>query len=341
MRSVGNLIWLPDQSGLFLTATSTTAGRQIWFVAYPSGKTQRVTNDFSTYGDLSLTADASALVATQITEASNIWVAPANDLSQARALTSGSANYNSVNWFPDGRLITAVNLTDRAEFWRLEADGSGLRQITYETGGKYHPTVSSDGRYIVFESGRSGRMNLWRVKADGTGLIQLTDLATVHNPQCSPDGKWVLFSSRASEGPWSIWRVPIEGGQAEQFIEGLTGEAIISPDGQSIAYVVPEPETKLIVRPFAGGAPSKTFLLPSINFRSLVWAPDGKGFTFCNSRADNSEIYYLPLAGGEPQKLTNFRSQTIYSMAWSPDGKRLAFTRGQKTSDVVSITNFK
>jgi Tol biopolymer transport system component len=187
-------------------------------------------------------------------------------------------------------------------------------------------------------------LNLWRVNADGTGLTQLTDLAMATDPQCSPDGKWVIFSALENGSSWSAWRVPLEGGQAERCVDGYARSAIISPDGQFLAYLVAEGQetiTKIIVRPYAGGAPIKTLVLPSTYYSSLTWTPDGKGFTFSDNRSGNSEIYYQALSGGEPRKLTDFNSQRIFSLAWSPDGKQLAFSRGQRTSDVVRISNFK
>jgi hypothetical protein len=38
--------------------------------------------------------------------------------------------------------------------------------------------------------------------------------------------------------------------------------------------------------------------------------------------------------------LTKFPTSNIFAFAWSRDGKQLAFSRGQRKSDVVMMSNF-
>ena len=54
-----------------------------------------------------------------------------------------------------------------------------------------------------------------------------------------------------------------------------------------------------------------------------------------------SNIWSMPLSGGEPRQLTDFTSGGISLYRWSVDGKQLVFTRGDVTTDVVLISNFK
>jgi hypothetical protein len=54
--SVGRLIWLGDGSGLIMTAQPefSSIGTQVWFLPYPGGPAQRITNDLNGYGEVSL-----------------------------------------------------------------------------------------------------------------------------------------------------------------------------------------------------------------------------------------------------------------------------------------------
>ena len=102
--------WLPDGSGLIVTAVeqSRSAPLQIWHLSYPSGEARKLTNDFNSYTNLSLTADASTLVAIRRDRTSHIWVALDGDASRAKQLTTGTGREDgnlSVNWTPDGRIV--------------------------------------------------------------------------------------------------------------------------------------------------------------------------------------------------------------------------------------------
>ncbi len=56
---IGGVEWLPDSRGLVMEARDMRSHTpQIWYTAYPGGKTRRITNDLNRYLGVSLTADA-------------------------------------------------------------------------------------------------------------------------------------------------------------------------------------------------------------------------------------------------------------------------------------------
>jgi hypothetical protein len=54
-----------------------------------------------------------------------------------------------------------------------------------------------------------------------------------------------------------------------------------------------------------------------------------------------SNVWEQLLAGGAPRQVTNFTSGLIFDFAWTRDGKDLLVARGERTSDVVLISNFR
>jgi hypothetical protein len=48
-----------------------------------------------------------------------------------------------------------------------------------------------------------------------------------------------------------------------------------------------------------------------------------------------------PLTGGELRQITNFPSGRIFDFAWSRDGKQWLLTKGNQSSDVILIRNFR
>jgi Tol biopolymer transport system component len=121
---------------------------------------------------------------------------------------------------------------------------------------------------------------------------------------------------------------------------------VISPDGRSLAYAFqesnPEPVSKLAVIPVDGGTPAKVLVAPGWSEGAkLRWSPDGKSLESLVTRDGVTNIWQESLAGGKPKQLTKFTSGRISDFNWFPDGKQLVLTRGDVSSDVVLISNFR
>ena len=186
---------------------------------------------------------------------------------------------------------------------------------------------------------------------DGGNPKQLTRGAVRIHPQCSLDGKWVIYHSFVS-GTQTLWRVPIDGGDATQLTDKLSSFPAISPDGKQIACyyrgATKSPDKFVIaVLPFEGGEPTLVFDMPeSIGWRrgvpsELRWTPDGRALAYIANRGGVSNTWTQPLAGGPPKQLTDFKADQIFSFDWSRDGKQLAFARGVVNDDVVLISSFR
>jgi Tol biopolymer transport system component len=185
------------------------------------------------------------------------------------------------------------------------------------------------------------------VDLDGGNPKQLTR-GFDRQPECGPDGNWVVYQSVQSGKP-SVWKVPIDGGQPTPITTPITDKPsdapVISPDGKLVAYYLLQDAAKapsIAVSSFEGGGPVKTFEMPQTTLSShFQWSTDGLALTYVDTQKGASNIWSQPLSGGPPKKLTDFRSDQIFSFAWSPDGKQLALARGTETSDVVLIRDFK
>jgi len=111
-------------------------------------------------------------------------------------------------------------------------------------------------------------------------------------------------------------------------------DAVITPDGQHIAYTVRVPAD-----PQDENAPARSHLyvydvaaevsIPYAtrgNARSIAVRPAHGSITFLDQLDDDetTALYEVPLGGGEAQKLFAFET-SISAYAWAPDGQRLAF----------------
>jgi hypothetical protein len=73
----------------------------------------------------------------------------------------------------------------------------------------------------------------------------------------------------------------------------------------------------------------------------LRWSADGKSLQFLLTEKRTTNIWEQPLTGRKPKQLTKFRSGRIFDFNWSLDHKNLLLARGEVTSDVVLLSNFR
>jgi Tol biopolymer transport system component/DNA-binding winged helix-turn-helix (wHTH) protein len=339
--------WLADGSGLLITAREKHTGSdQIWHIAYPGGAARRITSDSKMYLSISLTADSQTLAAVQTQLHSDIWVAPDADAARARKVTFGTGTYVEVCYAPDGRIAYASQASGNLDIWMMNADGSGQKQLTADAGVNAHQAVSPDGRYIVFASNRAGVFNIWRMDSDGGNPVRLTGGGGEKNPQFSPDGKWVVYTSVSSdESLYSLWKMSIDGGEPVKLTDRDSGPPAVSPDGRQIAYMqgggFAGNGYRIVIIPFAGGPPERTVAIPQdiSPLPSLRWMPDGQALTYSAHRDGVSNIWRQPLDGGPAKQLTDFKAEGRLLFDWSRDGKQLVFTRRIWTSDLVLLRN--
>ncbi|HXF41920.1 MAG TPA: protein kinase [Blastocatellia bacterium] len=340
---VNAFAWLPDASGMVLSAARASGPLQLWHVAYPGGEVHRITNDLNNYFGVSLTTDGSTLVTVQKNASSFLWIAPGGEPQRAERVTAESNDYDQLCWTPDARIIFASAAGDSSGIWSIKPDGSGKTQLTSDAA---FPAVSPDGRYIYFSSERGADgpgHALWRMESDGghpTMLISGSETAT-----CSPDGKWVIYSARTDRSLF-LWKLSASGGEPVRLTDkDIAERPAVSPDGKFIAcnYLIPAPngQFRIAIISFSGGEPVKIFDVPSFAIRELRWTPDSHAITYVDTRRSVSNIWAQPIDGGAPKQLTDFQSDYIYSWSWSGDGKQLAIARGAQTSDVVLIRDFR
>jgi dipeptidyl aminopeptidase/acylaminoacyl peptidase len=108
----------------------------------------------------------------------------------------------------------------------------------------------------------------------------------VHDPQLSPDAKWVTYSVKTAllkddKNEERIWMVPAAGGTSM----ALTAEGVSSSHAR--------------------------------------WSPDSKFIAFLSARDEGkTQVWLLNRLGGEAQRLTD-TPQDVEDFAWSPDSRQL------------------
>ncbi len=336
-KNIGRAVWMPDGDSLIASAQESLFGRgQLQSIDYPSGQIHRFTNDLSDYTtSMDVTHDGKMLAAIQRVFTADIWAAAGADIAQARQLTSGEPAYDLITPGPLHKLLAR---SADGDVWLMNPDGSGRTVLVSQAHSLISLSRCAD-RYVIFNSYRDGKIELWRVDADGSNRKKLLDEG--RDADCSPDGKWIVYS-----GKNQIFRMSVEGTEPVK-IADTTQEAFalkVSPDGTLVTYAYqegdPVPIGKLGVVATSGGAAKFVALVP-IGGRFLHWSPSGKSLQYRLTRNGASNVWEQPLSGGPPRQITNFTSGLIFDFAWTLDGKQLLLARGNETSDVIVISNFR
>jgi Tol biopolymer transport system component len=344
-RSIRAMSWLYDGSGVIVVAVEKGfILPQLWLISYPGGDVHRLTTDLSLYGLTTSALNDDSILSVAGMNQSNIWLASASDLADAKQITFGSpgqnAGWNGVAFTPDGRIVYSSENNEGMTLWIMEADGRGQKQIIPTGGINNYPSVTADGRYVVFQSNRSGHFAVWRADLDGGNMVQLTGDTPAGRPFVSSDGRAIVYTANG-DGPGELWKMSIDGSGAARLLDAGADWAQISPDGQMIACEYQNGGSpKLAILPIDGSRQPTLFDVPRLaNFRLGVhWSPDGRSVTY-RDWADG--LWEQSVSGGEPHRIAGLPKEKLFSYAWSADGRMLAFTRGSEVRDVVLIRDSK
>ena len=155
---------------------------------------------------------------------------------KAKQVTRNDHAVGRFSWTSDGRIVFA---SGDGNLSILNSDGSARTLLTPNDHAIWDPSFCGDGRYIVYSTYREQKVGVWRMDADGSNPIRIADETVATSPQCSPDGKWVIYLQGASLTPM---RVTITGEKPPETIAQSPavwiGDVLaFSPDGKRIAYL--------------------------------------------------------------------------------------------------------
>ena len=358
---VGPAAWIPDGSGVFMVTYTPNTPAQIMFQPYPAGEPVRVTNDFTNYCCLTMTADSKVLLAAQEQIFENVFVGsvPKNSRVPLEAglkqITSEQASGEKLSWTADSKLLV-VDAMHRA--YLMDADGSHrvplvpLLEPEIRAAIVHSLTACGTPDTAVLAAGPANAsvLRLYKLNLSSGELRRLTGETLVFNPSCTPDGKWVVYqsSSASSNVVMNIMKVSAEGGTPVELARGADFHPYVSPDGKLVVSerlggVGTKRKQEFVIQSVEGGEPVRV-LSATATMQQFGWSPDGQALMVVQDTAPARNLFRLPLAGGHPVQLTHFDSEPllISAVAWSHDSRKLAITRQRRNStDAVMFTNFR
>jgi eukaryotic-like serine/threonine-protein kinase len=159
---------------------------------------------------------------------SEIWVS-GSDGSNASQMTSfGGAGMHGPQWSPLGDNIAFQAWPGgNNDIYVISANGGSPRRLTTNPEVDKWPSWSGDGKWLYFVSTRT--TGIWKIPAAG-GVALPVGGTSEDQPQESPDRKWLYFK-RGYPGPYSLWRMPVEGGESAKVLDGMSYNWTLGKDG--------------------------------------------------------------------------------------------------------------
>ncbi len=335
--NIRNLKWLPDGDSLLLVAKEHTDGRlRIWQVASSTGEARVMTRDATDYVSMSLDRAADKMIATHASNTFRLYLAPATDLNNPKALTAAL----TFALAPDGRVIYSG---PDGNIWTVNRNGGEQRQLTNNALNNNYPQSSPDGRYVFFSSNRGGANQVWRMNADGSNQVQLTRTEGGYPRFVTPDGKWVYFESGLHQ---TLWRASTESGEEIRVSEERISEPAFSPGGNLLAYFFRatgnDHLNQIAIMSVDSGKIAKTLKLA-----------DGKSTPVKIAWANDQTLYYITMNGPKnslwrqslndpaPHLIGDLGSEEIGGLQAFPDESSFAFIRGKWIQDAVLMEGLK
>jgi Tol biopolymer transport system component len=245
-------------------------------------------------------------------------------------------------WTADGRsIVFASRRGGTYSLWRIPASGGEPERLG--VGGDYalQPAISRQGQRLAYVNVSGEASSIWRLDlaaSQGKAVSQtrlFSSSAFEGDPQLSPDGKKIVFSSERS-GDLDIWVCDSDGSNPLQLtkLHSESANPYWSPDGRSIVFNSRlKNQHEIYVISANGGVPHRMTEDPS-NDELPSWSRDGHWIYFLSKRSGDSQVWKMPAEGGEAVQVT--RQGGLRALE-SSDGRYVYYAKRSNVSGVPGL----
>jgi len=261
-------------------------------------------------------------------------------LTTPKRLTLDERNDVAVGWTPDStRVIFASNRNGTSDLFKQQLDSDVAEPFVVAPGEQTTARVTSDGRWVLYDDEAEKRIRIMRVPlVGGRPEFLVTDpLGTEVYCHCSFHGRCVLLERGTTSSPFTVFALdPIRGKQQEltQIPSGTSG-ANLTPDGEHIAYIVPEErgiQNRIRIVSFHGEPSHDIVVKEAVRLGNLDSFPTG-GFLSLETASSHPKLLFMTTDGMSKVLWSPEQLDAGFALA-SPDGKHLAIQAASHQSNV-------
>jgi Tol biopolymer transport system component len=341
------LDWTMDGREIVFSASRT--GRPgynaLWRVPVEGGKPEALTvGEEGMYPTLS--REHNLMSYQKVSQRADIWRVPGpssrdEDPTPKRLIASSTHN-NVPRYSPDGSLIVfGSGRSGSEQLWICNADGTNQTQLTRSEDQSAFASWSPDGRKIAFTSITDENWDISIGSPAGGIPRRLThDESEESNPSWSRDGRWIYFKSNRNGVSFEVYRMPAEGGEADQLTSSGGFFGVESRDGRSFYFTKRnfwEGPHGIWKVPVEGG----TEVRVHDRGEGFSWEVLETGICYLNLQADIPTVEFLDFASGEVRHVAEAEGASVWGFAVSPDGRWVIYQRQESEADIMLVENFR
>ncbi|MEY4489039.1 MAG: hypothetical protein RIQ79_1547 [Verrucomicrobiota bacterium] len=169
------------------------------------------------------------------------------------------------------------------------------------------------------------------------------DKALALNPQWSPDGGRLLYTSFFRTGFPDIFSLDLNNLQRSTFVslKGTNSGARFSPDGRNVAMVLSgEGNPEIYVGNAQGRQITRKTRTQAVE-AGPCFSPDGAQIVFTSDSMGSPQLFVMPAAGGAARRLVTQLSRYCAEPDWSrADPRKLAFTLRSGSGYQIGVYDF-
>ncbi|MGI8961078.1 MAG: protein kinase domain-containing protein [Bryobacteraceae bacterium] len=247
------LSWSPDGRSLAIVDRPSSEGvDSIFLLSISSGEKRRITSPPDGYfGDCSpvFSPDGRAIgfvrrgTPSLGGDLNVVRIDQSGRKREPRRISPGES-FIGWDWIADGtHIVASSDRLGQIGLWMIPVSGGALRRLSVTGENAYEVSVSRTGNRLAYAR-QIGDSNIWRMPGPKSSTKKSAPLKWIASkqddsePQFSPDGKWIAFSSERS-GNFEIWVCGSDGGNPMQLISfggPQVGSPRWSPDSRWIAF---------------------------------------------------------------------------------------------------------
>lgn len=324
---VPSLAWLPDGSGVILTASDFIDGKaSIYFANRLTGKLEPLSKDAASYQTLALDGTAGKLIAIQrlpdyrinvVTGGVNLKLAVARDLAVA----------------PGGRIVYS---TFDGEIWSVNRDGSEQRQLTNTRFAEEDVRISRDQKTIYFSTDESGSRQVWGMNTDGTNRKQLTRSVSGYPLTVTADGGHIFFGGTLNG---HLYKVSADAGEESVVWDKRLISPVVSPDGTRVAHFFNDGLVRKVAVVDLNTKQNTKVIEPppgSRVTRHLAWSADGALIYFHAIADGHNSLWRQTLNDAPPQKVADLGDGEVFGISSAENGN-FVYIIGKWRFDVMLL----
>ncbi|HLK05485.1 MAG TPA: hypothetical protein VKT53_13675, partial [Candidatus Acidoferrum sp.] len=200
-------------------------------------------------------------------------------------------------------------------------------QVTFTSRQDFLVRPATDGARLFYVARAGDHYDLMQVPVGGGDAQKMAaPFANSLIWDVSPDGSRYLMTGFEARGqPSQLWSWPVTGGPPIKLDDMISGSAVWSPDGKSIAYHI----GKELWIGKADGSGKKRLATFPLDVDDPAWSPDGTRIrlTLSDAEKDTRSIWEIRADGNGLRNIIDpsWKLTRVSSGSWTPDGRYFLF----------------